>query len=113
MSETKINSVFDFPKPLNNASLRSFLGLANYFRDFVPNHSNVVNPLHKMIDYSASKQAKLTWTDSGEKAFIDIKDLISKSPTLYFISDTAPIILMTDASNYGVCWLFISTNRRY
>jgi hypothetical protein len=41
-------------------NLRSFLGLANYFRDFVPNHSNVVNPSHKMIDYSASKQAKLT-----------------------------------------------------
>jgi RNase H-like domain found in reverse transcriptase len=56
----------------------------------------------KVIDYSASKQAKLTWTDSGEKAFTDIKDLISKSPTLYFISDTAPIILMTDASDYGV-----------
>jgi hypothetical protein len=50
MSETKINSVLDFPKPFNNTTLRSFLGLANYFRDFVPNHSNVVNPLHKMID---------------------------------------------------------------
>jgi hypothetical protein len=102
LSETKINSVIDFPKPLNNTNLRSFLGLANYFRDFVPNHSNVVNPLHKMIDYSASKQAKPTWTEAGEKAFIDIKLLISKSPTLYFISDTAPIILMTDASDYGV-----------
>jgi transposase InsO family protein len=102
MSDTKINSVLDFPKPVNNTSLRSFLGLANYFRDFVPNHSNVVNPLHKMIDYSASKQAKLTWTEAGEKAFKDIKLLISKSPTLYFISDTAPIILMTDASDYGV-----------
>jgi RNase H-like domain found in reverse transcriptase len=102
MSETKINSVIDFPKPSNNTNLRSFLGLANYFRDFVPNHSNVVNPLHKMIDYYASKQAKLTWTEAGEKAFIYIKLLISKSPTLYFISDTAPIILMTDASDYGV-----------
>jgi RNase H-like domain found in reverse transcriptase len=55
-----------------------------------------------MIVYSASKQAKLTWTDSGEKAFKDIKLLISKSPTLYFISDTAPIIRMTDASDYCV-----------
>jgi hypothetical protein len=69
MSDTKINSVVDFPKPLNNTNLRIFLGLANYFRDFVPNHSNAVNPLHKMIDYSASKQAKLTWTEAGEKIF--------------------------------------------
>jgi hypothetical protein len=36
--------------------------ISNYFRDFVPNDSNVVNPLNKMIDYYASKQAKLTWT---------------------------------------------------
>jgi hypothetical protein len=77
MSETKIKSVIDFPKPLNITNLRSFLGLANYFRDFVPNNSNVVNPLPKMIDYSASKQVKLTWTEAGEKAFIDIKLLIS------------------------------------
>jgi RNase adaptor protein for sRNA GlmZ degradation len=99
MSDTKINSVVDFPKPFNNTNLRSFRGLANYFRDFVPNHSDVVNPLHNIIDYSASKQAKLTRIKAGEKAFTDINLLISKSPTLYFISDTAPIILMTDASD--------------
>jgi hypothetical protein len=81
MSKEKINTVLDFPTPINNTSLRSFLGLANYFRDFVPNHSNVVNPLHKMIDYSASKRAKITWTPEGEKAFNDIKLLISNSPT--------------------------------
>jgi hypothetical protein len=96
MSDTKINSVVDFPKPLNNTNLRSFRGLANYF---VPNHSDVVNPLHNIIDYSASKQAKLTRIKAGEKAFTDINLLISKNPTLYFISDTAPIILMTDASD--------------
>ena len=102
MSDSKINSVLDFPKPKVNTHLRSFLGLANYFRDFVPNHSNVVSPLHKMIDYSASKQTKLTWTPEGEKAFDLVKKLIANSPTLYFLHDTAPVILMTDASDYGV-----------
>jgi hypothetical protein len=73
MSEEKINAVLDFLTPINNTNLRSFLGLANYFRDFVPNHSTVVNPLHKMIDYSAFKGPKISWTPQGEKALNDIQ----------------------------------------
>ena len=102
MSQKQIQGVMDFPKPQNNTQLRSYLGFVNYFRDHVPNHSNVVAPLHKMIDHSAKKQSKLTWTPEGATAFEHIKQLISRSPMLYFIHDTAPITLMTDASDYGV-----------
>ena len=67
-----------------NTQLRSFLGLANYFKYFVPNHSNVVSPLFKMVDHSAKKQEALTWTSEGEQAFLHIRSLIANSPTLYF-----------------------------
>jgi hypothetical protein len=102
MSTKKINSVLDFPKPMVNTQLRSFLGLANYFKDFVPNHSNVVSPLFKMVDHSAKKQAALKWTPEGKKAFTHVRSLIANSPTLYFIDNNAPIYLMTDASDYGI-----------
>jgi RNase H-like domain found in reverse transcriptase len=102
MSTKKINSVLDFPKPTVNTQLRSFLGLANYFKDFVPNHSNVVLPLFKMIDHSATKQTSIKWTKGGESAFKAIQLLIADSPTLHFIHPTAPIVLMTDASDYGI-----------
>ena len=102
MSTKKINSVLDFPKPTVNTQLRSFLGLANYFKDFVPNHSNVVSPLFKMIDHSATKQTSLKWTKEGDAAFKTIQQLIADSPTLHFIHPTAPIVLMTDASDYGI-----------
>jgi hypothetical protein len=48
-----------FSKTEVNAQLRSFLGLASYFKGFVPNHSNIVSPLFKMIDHSATKQTSL------------------------------------------------------
>ena len=102
MSTKKINSVLDFPKPMVNTQLRSFLGLANYFKDFVPNHSNVVSPLFKMVDHSAKKQTTLKWTPEGEAAFIQVRQLIADSPTLYFLDNVAPIFLMTDASDYGI-----------
>jgi RNase H-like domain found in reverse transcriptase len=102
MSTKKMNSVLDFPKPTVNTQLRSFLGLANYFKDFVPNHSNVVSPLFKMIDHSATKQTSIKWTKGGESAFKAIQHLIADSPTLHFTHPTAPIVLMTDASDYGI-----------
>jgi hypothetical protein len=102
MSEKQIQGVMDFPKPVNNTQLRSFLGFVNYFREHVPNHSNVVHPLHAMVDHSATKQTKILWTPEGHLAFEKIKQLISVSPKLYFIHDTAPITLETDASDYGV-----------
>ena len=102
MSDKQIQGVMDISKPMNNTRLRSLLGFVNYFGDHVPNHSNVVAPLHKMVDHSAKKQSQLSWTPEGATAFEAIKHLISRSPTLYFIHDTAPIVFMTDASDYGV-----------
>ena len=102
MSEKQIQGVNDFPKPVNNTQLRSFLGFINYFRDYVPNHSNVVSPLTQMINHSAAKKTAVQWTPEGTVAFYKIKQLIPISPKLYFIHDTAPIVLMTDASDYGV-----------
>jgi hypothetical protein len=72
------------------------LGIANYLKDFVPNHSDVVSPLFKMVDHSAKKQAALKWTPEGEKALILDRSLIANSPTSYFIDNNAPICLMTD-----------------
>ena len=59
VSQKQIKGVVDFPQPLVNTQLRSFLRFVNYFRDHVPHHSDTVAPLTKMIDYSAKKQSKL------------------------------------------------------
>ena len=102
MSSKKIKGVTDFPMPRRTMELRSFLGLTNYFRDHVPNHSNVVAPLQKLITHTSKKQTLLIWTDAAADAFYMIKQRIAESPLLYFIHDTTPITLMTDASDYGI-----------
>ena len=78
MSSKKIRGVTDFPMPRKMIDLRSFLGLTNYFRNHVPNHSHVVAPLHKMIDHAAKKQTLLVWTDEAADSIHEIIDLISK-----------------------------------
>ena len=95
-SRTRIQSLLDSPVPVNAKQLKSFLGTVNYFRDFIRKQSSLVHLLHALIaDYQ--KTRKIQWTTEALKAYEDIKLQVSKC-----MSDTAPITLHADASDYGV-----------
>ena len=81
--------------------LKSFLGTANYLRDFVKGYLTISQPLHQLlIDYN--KTRRVVWTPEFTATFHEMKLAISKCTTMHFMSDTAPITLHTDASDYGV-----------
>ena len=101
MSQLKIQSVLDFPQPVVSKQLKSFLGIVNYFRDFVRNASTIVKPLYGLIaDYH--KAQKIKWSTEATLAFALVKTEISKCTTMHFLNDYNPIFLHTDASDYGV-----------
>jgi hypothetical protein len=102
MSKEKIEAVLNFVKPKTLTALRSLLGLANYFRSFIPFHSDVVKPLQQMIDPKGRKKSSLIWTPEADKAFIKIRELIARCPLLHFMDETSPVELYTDASDYGI-----------
>ena len=102
MSAPKKENVLNFPRPRTMTALCSLLGLAKYFRGFVPNHSNIVRPLQNMIDHKARKKEAPIWTPAGVEAFHAIKLAISRCPLMYFLDDDSPIQLYTDASDYGI-----------
>lgn len=101
MSRSRIQKLLDFPQPIVYKQLKSFLGFVNYFRDFIRNQSMLVKPLHRLLtDYK--KHLKIRWTPESVKAFTDTKEAVRNITTLYFLNDTDPIYLCTDASDYGV-----------
>ena len=101
MSEAKLKKVIDFTKPTVAKGLKSFLGLANYFRDHIKNHSQIVRPLQDMIrDYK--KGHRLTWNEETNNAFNKIKFEINNCPKIFFVQEDAPIFLHTDASKYAI-----------
>jgi transposase InsO family protein len=101
MSEKKIASVINFPIPEFAKQMKSFLGLANYFREFVPNHSTVVQPLQALIpEYRRSN--RLVWNAEARLAYDAIKKLINDCPTMYFLLPEGELYLYTDASDYGI-----------
>ena len=101
MSQERIRQVLDFPKPDISKQLKSFLGLVNYFHDFIRNASSILQPLHRLLQ-NYNKTKKIVWTPEAEQAFDLIKSETAKCTTMHFLSDTDPIYLHTDASDYGV-----------
>jgi hypothetical protein len=85
---------------------------ANYFRDHVPNMTEMVQPLRKLIPLKKYKgSGKLMWTPDAVAAFEFCQQAISNCQELYFLDDTATPILQTDAPDYGIGgYVFMVTN---
>ena len=103
-SQDKRNKVRDFPLPQTAKHVKSFIGLANYFRDHIHNHSTIMAPIQLMIlDYERSR--KVIWTEEAKASFEKMKNLIADCPKIYFLDDDIsnnPVFLHTDASDYGI-----------
>ena len=82
ISRTKVQSILDFTLPTVSKQLKSFLGTANYLRDFVKGYSTISQPLHQLLtDYN--KTRRVVWTPESTAAFHEIKLAISKCTTIY------------------------------
>ena len=101
MCDERKQQVIDFPQPQIAKELKSFLGVVNYFRDHVRKHSFRTRLMQAMLA-GYQKNKKLTWTIDAVNEFKDIKQAIAECPKLYFVDDTLPIYVHTDASDYGV-----------
>ena len=103
-TRSKIDSVLKFPRPVTLRQLKSFLGLANYFRDHIKNHSIRVEELQRIVARYDKRQAarRIQWSAKAIKAFADIRQAIDECPKLWFLDDYSPIFLQTDASDYGI-----------
>jgi cleavage and polyadenylation specificity factor subunit 1 len=100
-SREKLQEVVTFRAMATQKELRSFLGLGNYFRDHVANFSTKMQPLNELLrDYD--KRRRLVWSDESRKAFEDMKTAVHECPTLFFMDETLPVFLHTDASKYGI-----------
>jgi hypothetical protein len=103
-SEDKKTLVAEFPKPTDLGSLKSFIGVAGYFRRHIRNFAELVKPLNELCEgYSKKKKGmKLEWNETADKAYVDTQEAIVNCQMLFFRDHSAPIRLYTDASDYGI-----------
>ena len=93
----KIQTLLDWEFPSNATGMMQFLGLANYFRKFIPNLSRLAAPLYHLTKKGSVFQ-------KGEEtllAFNAIKEMLSNPPVLAFPNPDLPYELISDASVTG------------
>ncbi len=94
----KIQAVSDLKEPINVEQVRSFLGLAGYYRRFIPNFAAVSAPLVHLT----KKSCKFVWSDKQQHAFSLLKKLLCSAPILQYPRLDQPFTLQTDASDAGL-----------
>lgn len=96
----KLAAVRDWPRPDKLAEVRSFLGLATYYKKFLPNFSELVQPLTDLT----RKGVRFHWSEECEASFTQLKEQLTSAPILAYPSENPEdtFILDTDASDKGM-----------
>ncbi len=93
----KIECIANWPTPSNTKELKSFLGLASYYRRFVKGFAKVAFPLHRL-----SEKKVWAWSDECEQAFNSLKHRLITAPVLTLPSFDQDFVLDVDASGNGL-----------
>ncbi|WMV59549.1 hypothetical protein MTR67_052934 [Solanum verrucosum] len=94
----KTDVVKSCPRPLTPTDIRSFLGLAGYYRRFVEGFSFIVSPLTTLNQ----KKATFVWSEACEKSFQELKDKFTFTLILTLSEGTDRFVVYCDASRVGL-----------
>ena len=84
-----------FNRPHNVKTIKSFLGLCNYYRPFVPNFADLAKPMNRLL----KKEIPFEWTEACEEAFQKLKVLLTLPALLIHPEIGGHFHLLTDASD--------------
>jgi hypothetical protein len=75
---SKVKEVLDWKSSSSVTEVQSFLGLAGYYRWFIPNFSKIAKPITELL----KKRNKYVWSDACDEAFKNLKKMLTTSPVL-------------------------------
>lgn len=91
------STIVQFDSPTSIPMLKYFLGVINFYNQFLPQFATVAKPLR-----IAASMTSLVWTKACESAFQECKQLLVSNQLLMHYDPKLPIVLCTDASPVGV-----------
>ncbi|XP_055345010.1 uncharacterized protein LOC129592891 [Paramacrobiotus metropolitanus] len=100
MDPEKVTAVSEFKRPQTERQLRSFLGLANYYRKFIMGYAQKTSHLYELL--RQDKHVKEDWTAVYEEEFNSLKKLLCEGPVLAKFDPAKPTVIKCDASKEGI-----------
>ncbi|CAM8895837.1 unnamed protein product [Rhodiola kirilowii] len=103
----KVEAILNWKTPKIVFEIRSFLGLAGYYRRFIENFARLANPLTRLT----RKGVKFEWDEACEKAFKELKIKLTTAPVLVIPSSEEKYIVYCDASLNGLGCVLMQQGR--
>ena len=73
IDDSRVKALEEYPKPKATREVKQFLGLAGYYRQFIPNFAEIAEPLNRLT----RKNVKFQWTAEADLAFKKFINIIS------------------------------------
>jgi hypothetical protein len=103
----KVQQVLDWKSPRLVMQIRSFLGLAGYYRWFISNFSKITKPMTKLLE----KEVKFKWSPQCKEAFLTLKKLLTTTPVLAQPDTEKTFDVYCDASGMGIGGVLMQDGR--
>ncbi|CAA0831261.1 Uncharacterized mitochondrial protein AtMg00860, partial [Striga hermonthica] len=103
----KIEAVSKWDTPRSAADVRSFLGLAGYYRRFIEDYSKIAQPLTNLT----KKAVRFDWSQKYEENFQELKRRLSTAPVLSIPDPTFDFTIYSDASKMGLGCVLMQQGR--
>ena len=94
----KVEALMKWERPTNVTEIRSFLGLAGYYRRFMKGFSTIAIPMTRLT----WKETRWEWTQECEESFQELKRRLTTAPILALPSGTERLVVYSDASKKGL-----------
>ena len=98
VDKAKVKAILEWPEPKSVSDVRSFLGLANYYRRFIRNFGGIAAALSELLKQNVPWQ----WTDREAHSFRTLKDALTSTPVLQIADPKLNFELHTDASDFAI-----------
>jgi hypothetical protein len=95
---SKVKEVLEWKQPTKVSEVQNFLGLASYYRRFIPNFSKIMKPITELL----KKGNKYLWSGTCDEAFKHLKKLLTTSLVLAQPNTTKLFDAYCDASGTGL-----------
>jgi hypothetical protein len=94
----KVQAIQEWPAPRNVTEVRSFMGLAGYYRRFIAGFSRIAHAITSL----QRKGKKFQWTEECESSFQQLKQLLTSAPILRIADPNKDYVVCTDACKEGL-----------